>query len=289
MRIKELRDEVHSNNCIIGGDADPGGLALGRTGAGAPSRRRSPPRARPSHAGGGAGPPGDTARNGLGASRMAHRIPPGPRGNAPLLALGGTGLLACRFSLPFLGFSCRYATNRMAFRFHKKTRLVSSSAPLARSCADLSTDLAAFPICREVRLAWSRTAARRCFPRAGSKKNIKPPPKPIPASPTIRPVLPCIESSPFNSFHLDPVTIAYRAGQQWCNVQFAFQSANPSRPGTPRTGYGHRIAWRKTRNETSRPAESPALTWAACHGRKRGHGWKLLPDAGRIAGTNPPV
>src|ERR1035437_1099233 len=35
---------------------------------------------------------------------MAHRIPPGPRGNAPLLALGGTGLLACRFSLPFLCF-----------------------------------------------------------------------------------------------------------------------------------------------------------------------------------------
>src|SRR5674476_1383968 len=100
-------------------------------------------------------------------------------------------------STQLFGFSCRYATNRMAFRFHKKTRLVSSSAPLARSCADLSTDLAAFPICREVRLAWSRTAARRCFPRAGSKKNIQPPPKPIPASPTIRPVLPCIESSPF--------------------------------------------------------------------------------------------
>ena len=91
-----------------------------------------------------------------------------------------------------------YATKRSAFRFHKKTRLVSSSAPLAISRADLSTDFATRPSCREVRFAWSRTTARRCLPLAGSRKNIKPPPKLIPA---MRPrpslPLPCIECSPF--------------------------------------------------------------------------------------------
>src|ERR1039457_1264053 len=104
-----------------------------------------------------------------------------------------------------------YATRRNAFRFHKKTRFANSSAPFTTSCALRSTDLATRPTCREVRFAWSRTAARRCFPRSGSRKNIKPPPKPIPAIPAIRPVLPCISSSPFQNCHSDSVTIAYRA------------------------------------------------------------------------------
>jgi hypothetical protein len=88
-----------------------------------------------------------------------------------------------------------YATNLNAFRCHTNKRLESLLAPLERSCAVRSTDFAARPICREVRFAWSRTAARRCFPRAGSRKNIKPTPV-IPAIPAIRPVLPSIELSP---------------------------------------------------------------------------------------------
>lgn len=145
------------------------------------------------------------------ARKCARQADPGAHGGNPIgrgsdrCIAGPIGAATIRERLPVSLCQVRpYATRRKAFRFHIKTRFASSSAPLARSCAVRSTDFTARPSCRDVCFAWSRTAARRCFPRSGSRKNIKPLPKPIPAIPAMRPVLPCIGSSPFQNLSFRP-------------------------------------------------------------------------------------